>query len=111
MTSVKDCIARLEAESRCEHLEPMMRELVCAMECPESETSACQEARRANGVRVIAESVQSMCKNLTQHSAVCAGLVVRALYVVVANRDQGAGRNVEAAVATGLTSSLLAFPL
>ena len=86
-----------------------MRELVCAMECPESETSACQEARRANGVRVIAESVESMCKNLTQHSAVCAGLAVRALYVVVANRDQGAGRNVEAAVAKGLTSSLLAY--
>ena len=109
MTSVEDCLVRLEAESRCEHLEPLMRELVCAMESPESETLAWQEARRANGVRVLVQSVESMCQNLTEHSGMCAGLAVRALYVVVASRDPGAGRNVQPAVATSLRSSLLAF--
>jgi hypothetical protein len=109
MTSVKDCLARLEAESKCELLEPLMRELVCAMESPDSETFACQEARRANGVRVLVQSVEAMCQNLTEHSGMCAGLAVRALYVVVANRDPGAGRNVEPAVATRLRGSLLAY--
>lgn len=109
MTSVRDCLARLEAESTCEHLEPLMRELVCAMESPASETLARQEARRANGVRVLARSVESLCQNLTEHTGMCAGLALRALYVVVASTDQGAGRNVEPALATGLTRSLLAY--
>jgi len=109
MTSVKDCLARLEAESTCEHLEPLMRELVRAMESPESKTLACQEAQRANGVRVLAQSVESMCKNPTEHSVMCAGLAVRALYVMVASGDLGAGHNVEPAVAASLRSSLLAY--
>jgi len=109
MTSVKDCLARLEAESRCEHLEPLMRELVRAMESPESKTLACQEAQSANGVQVLARSVKSMCQNLTEHSGMCAGLAVRALYVVVANGEQDAGHHVEPGVAGSLRSSLLAY--
>lgn len=108
MTTVKDCLARLEAESRCEHLEPLMRELVCVMES-EGADLACQEERRLHGVRVLAQSVKTMCKKLTQDSGLCAGLAVRALYVVVSSKDRSTGRNVEPEVATSLRSSLLAY--